>query len=104
HVPRQRGRAAVAAELGGGEAIGAKRSAEASMRLRHADPQQTLRMHVAKILDRERRVAIVLRGTRRQNAGAEAARFVAEGGFLITKPKRIGRENRRIALMRIERR
>ena len=42
HVPGQRGRAAVAAELGGGETIGAERGAEPAMLLRHADARAAL--------------------------------------------------------------
>src|SRR4051812_18579106 len=59
-------------------------------------------MHVAEILDREGRIVIMLRGAWRQHARAEATRLLDQGGFLITKAKRIGREDRRVTVVRIE--
>ena len=87
HVPGQRGRAAIAADLGGGEAIGAERRAGAAMLLRHADAEQAFGMHVAKILDREGRLAIVLGGARRQHACAEAARLGDQRGLFLAEPE-----------------
>ena len=102
HVPGERGRAAVAAELCGGEAIGAERGAEPALLLRHADAQQAFGVHVAEILDREGRVAVVLRGARRQHARAEAARLVDQRGFLVAEPEGFRAEDRRVAVVRVE--
>ncbi len=96
------GRAAVAAKLGGGETIGSERRAGAVVLLRHADRQQPLRMHVAEVLDREGRLAIVFGGAGRQHARAEAACLGDQRGFLVAEPKRIGRENRRVAVVDVD--
>ena len=102
HVPRERGRAAVAAKLGGGETVGAERCAEPAMFLRHADAQQPFGVHVAEILDREGRVAVVLRGAGREHARAEAARLVDQRGFFVAEPEGIRREDRRVAVVRVD--
>ena len=90
HVPGERGRAAVAAELGRGETVGAERGAEPAVFLRHADAQQPFGVHVVEILDREGRVAVVLRGAGREHARAEAARLVDQRGFFSPSRKASG--------------
>ena len=60
--------------------------------------EQAFGMHVAEILDREGRLAIVLGGARRQHARAEAARLVDQRGFLVAEPEGVGGEDRRVGL------
>ena len=98
HVPGQRGRAAVAAELGRGDAIGLEIRAAAPVGLRDADREQALAAHIAKVLDRKRRVAIMLRGARRQHAFAEPARLVDQIRLRIGQPERVGCEHRSIVI------
>ena len=59
-------------------------------------------MHVAEILDREGRLAVVLRGARRQHARAEAARLVDQRGLLVAETERVGRKDRRVAVVRVD--
>src|SRR5262245_3212999 len=72
------------------------------MLLRHADAQEPFRVHVAEVLDRERRVAIVLRGARRQYARAEGPRLADQRGLFVVEPEGVRRENRRVAVVSIE--
>src|SRR5208337_2698954 len=81
HVPGKCGGAAVAAELGRGETIGRKIGAQASFLPWDADGVQALAMHVAEVLDREARLAVVFRRARRQNAAAEGPRLVGKFGL-----------------------
>jgi hypothetical protein len=103
HVPRQRGRAAVAAELGRGEAVGAVRCAGPAMLFRHADAEQPLTMHVAEILDREGGVAIVLGSAGREHPRPEAARLGDQRGLFVGKAERVGREDRGVTVVRVDR-
>ena len=102
HVPGQRGRAAIAAELGGGETIGAEARARSALLARHADREKTFLMHVAKILDRERRIAVVLRGARREHPRAERSRLFDQVGVVGGELEAYGIEDRRVALLEIE--
>ena len=102
HVPGQRGRAAIAAELGGGQTIGAEARARAALLARHADGEQAFLVHVAKVLDRERRIAIVLRGARRQHAGSEPARLFDQVGLVVARRKARAIEDRRGGVMSVE--
>ena len=68
----------------------------------NADREQALGVHVAKILDRKRRVAIVLGGARRQHAAAEAARLGDQVGRRRVEPERIGRQHRGVEIMRVD--
>ena len=74
HVPGERGRAAIAADLGGGQRIGVVVGAEPAVLLRHADAEQADAMQVAIILGREARLAIVGRGATGEHALADLAR------------------------------
>jgi hypothetical protein len=51
--------AVVAAEFRGGEAIGGEVRALTAIRLRHADSEQALAVHVVEVLDGEARLAVV---------------------------------------------
>ncbi len=52
--------------------------------------EQALGMHVAEILDRKGRVAIVLRRARRQHAAAEPARLADQIGGIVGEPECVG--------------
>ena len=77
HVPGQRGGAAMAAEFGGGEAIGAEISAQAALLARDADTEPAFGVHVAVIVDGESGLAVPFGGARGEDAGAE---FAGAGG------------------------
>src|SRR5882724_2046137 len=72
------------------------------MLFRHADAEQPFGMHVAKILDRKRRLTIVLRGARGENAGAEAARSVDQRGLLVIETEGFGGEDRGVVHGRMD--
>ena len=74
HVPGQRGRAAIAADLGGRERIGLVVGAEAAVLLRNGDAEQAGAMQIPVVLGREFGVAIIGRGAAREHALAELAR------------------------------
>ena len=74
HVPGQRGRAAIAADLGGGQRVGLVVGAEAAMLLWDGDAEQAGAMQVPVILGREFRLAIVGRGAAGEHGLAELAR------------------------------
>ena len=101
HVPGQRGGAAIAAELGRGEAIGAVAGAEAAVSLGDADGEQALGMHVAEVLDRKGGVAIVLGSARRQHALAEPAGSFDQLGFVAVEAERGRVEYRRVGVVRV---
>ncbi len=103
HVPGECGGAAVAAELGRGETIGRKIGAQASFLPWDADGEQALAMHVAEVLDREARLAVVFRRARRQNAAAEGPRLVDEFGLERGEAECVGRKDRRIMHVACER-
>ena len=102
HVPGQRGRAAIAAELGGGEAIGAEACACAALLARHADREQTFLVHVAEVLDRERRVAVVLRRARREHPCAERLRLLDQIGIAVLEAKARAIEDRCCGVVSVE--
>jgi hypothetical protein len=102
HVPGERGRAAVAAELRRCEAIGEEIGAEASVGFRDADGEKPLAVHIAEILERERRVAVVLGRARCQDPPSEAACLADQVGREIRKPERIGSEDRSVEVVRVE--
>jgi hypothetical protein len=71
HVEGERGGAVVAPHLRGDEAIGAEVGAQPAMARRHAELEQARLAHVGVVLEREGRVAIVLRRARRELLGPE---------------------------------
>jgi hypothetical protein len=78
--------------------------AGATVGLRDADGEQVLAAHIAEILDRKRRVAIVLCGARREHALPEPPRLADQVGLDIGQAERVGREHRGINVVRIDRR
>ena len=67
----------MAAEFGGGEALGAEISAQAAFRAWDADAEPALGVHVAVILDGESGLAVPFLRARGEDAGAE---FAGAGG------------------------
>jgi hypothetical protein len=102
HVPGQRRGPAVAAELGGGEAVGPEAGTPASFGFGDADREQALPVHVAEVLDRKCRIAIVPGRTRRQHTRAEPARPVDQLGLAVGKAERCGIEDRRMDVEPVE--
>ena len=89
HVPGQRGRAAIAADLGGGQRVGLVVGAEAAVLLRNGDAEQAGAVQVAVILGREGRVAVVGRGAAGEHALAELARARDDRGLLVVQAERL---------------
>ena len=77
HVPGQRGRAAIAADLGGGQGIGLVVGAEAAMLPGNGDAEQAGAMQIPVILGREFRVAIVGRRAACEHGSGRARARVA---------------------------
>ena len=71
HVPGERGRAAIAADLGGHRAVGAEACAQPAVGLRHAEGEQARFAQVAVVLGREAGVAVVGGGARGEARAAE---------------------------------
>jgi hypothetical protein len=61
HIPGQRGRAAIAADLGGGQSISLVAGAETAVLLRNGDAEQSRAMQIQIILAREFGFTIVRR-------------------------------------------
>src|SRR5262249_26702712 len=102
HVPGQRGRAAIAAELGGGEAVCLEIGPEAALLLRHADGKEAFRVHVAKILERKARLAVVLGGPRLQHAAPEPPRLFDQRGLKIVEAERGRGKDWRLDVVRVD--
>ena len=80
-----------------------KVGAQAAVRLRDADGEQALGVHVAKILEREARLAVVFLGAWREHTPAEAPRLVDEVGLQRRQAKCVGGKNRCVTLMACQR-
>ena len=102
HVPGQRGRAAIAADLGGGDRVGLVVRAEAAVLFRDRDAEQAALVQIAVILGREFGVAIVGRGAAGEHALPEFARGRDDRGLLVVQTKRCGIEHRRIERLAVE--
>jgi hypothetical protein len=96
HVPGQRGRAAIAADLGGGERVSLVVGAEATVLLRYRDAEQARAMQIPVILGRECHVAIVRGGAAREHSLAEFPRARDDRGLLVAQAECAGIEDRRI--------
>ena len=94
HVPGQRGRAAIAADLGGRDRIGLVVGAEAAVLFGNRDAEQAGAMQIPVILGREFGVAIIGRGAAGEHALAEFARGRDDRGLLVVQPERCGIEDR----------
>ncbi len=66
--------------------------------------EQAFRMHVAEILDRESGLAIVFLRARRQHAATECPRPSDQLGLGIAQAERLGRKDRGVAVVQVERR
>ena len=96
HVPGQRGGAAVAADLGGGQRIGLVVGAEPAVLFGDGDAEQAGVVQVAVILGREFRFAVIGRGAAREHRLAELARARDDSGLLVVEAERAGIEDRRV--------
>ncbi len=96
HVPGQRGGAAIAADLGGGQRIGLVVRAEAAVFLGDGDAEQAGMVQVAVILGREFRFAIIGRGAAGEHRLAELARARDDRGLFVVETERVGIEDRRV--------
>ena len=72
HVPGQRGGAAIAADLGGGQRIGLVVGAEPAVLFGDGDAEQAGAVQVAVILGREFRFAVIGRGAAGEHAPGRA--------------------------------
>ena len=104
HVPGQRGGAAIAADLGGGQRVGLVVGAEAAMLFGNGDAEQAGAMQIPVILGREFRVAIVGRRAACEHGLAELARGRDDPGLFVVQPERVGIEDRRIQSDLVDRR
>src|SRR6266446_8132277 len=98
HVPGQRGRAAIAADLGGGYRISLVVGAEAAMLLRNSDAEQAGAMQIPVILGGECRVTIVSPCAAREHGLAKLARRRDDGGLFVVQPERLRIEDRLIQI------
>src|SRR5450756_165419 len=96
HVPGQRGRAAIAADLGRRQCIGLIIGAETAVLFGNGDAEQAGAMQIPVILGREFRVAVIGRGAAGEHALAKLARFGDDASLLVVEPERGGIEDRRV--------
>ena len=85
HVPGQRGRAAIAADLGGRQRVGLVVGAETAMLFRDRDSEQAGAMQIPVVLGREFRVAIVGRGAAGKHGLAQLACPRDDRGLLVAQ-------------------
>src|SRR5450631_1923764 len=98
HVPGQRGGAAIAPDLGGGQGIGLIIGAEAAMLFRNGDGEQAGAMQIPVILDREFRVAVVGRGAVREHRLAEFASARDDASLFVIEPECLRVEDRSVQI------
>jgi len=96
HVPGQRGRAAIAADLGSRECVGLVVGAEAAMFLRDRDAEQAGAMQIPVVLDRKFRVAIIGGGAPCEYRLAQFAGTRDDRRLLVMEAKSAGIEDRRV--------
>ena len=94
HVPGQRGRAAIASDLGGRDRIGLIVSAEAAVFLWDRNSKQSGAMQIAVVFGREFGFAIVGRGAAGDYALSKLARARDNGGLRVVQAERRGIEDR----------
>ena len=104
HVPGQRGGAAIAADLGGGQRVGLVVCAETAVLFRDSDAEQPRAVQVPVVFGREFRIAIVGRGAACKHALAELARPRDDFGLFAVKAERRRIEDRRIQNDPVDRR
>src|SRR5450432_1909830 len=96
HVPGQRGRAAIAADLGGCECVGLVAGAEAAMLLGDGDAEQASAVQIPIVLDREFCVAIIGGGTTCEYGLAEFAGARDDLRLLVIEAESPWIEDRRV--------
>ena len=102
HVEGKRRRAAETAEFRRRETISAIARAAPAVLLGNADAEQALAVHVAEVLERKARLAVVLRGAWRQHPRAEPPRLRDQLRLGVAKQERLRREHRGASVMSIE--
>ena len=90
HVPGQRGGAAIAADLGGGDGVGLVVGAKAAMLFGDGDAEQAGAVQILVVLAREPRFAIVGRGTAGEYGLAEFARGHDDRGLFVVRRNACG--------------
>src|SRR5664280_698640 len=103
HVPAQRRRAAITADLGGRQGIGLVVRAEAAVLPGNGDAEQARAMQIAVVLGREFCLAIVRRRAAREHALAKLACARDDSGLFVAQAKRGGIEDRRIQIDLVDR-
>ena len=93
HVERERRRGAPAGQLAQAVRVGDGVRADAPVRLRHGERQQAFAMQVGVVLERERRLGIVLRRTGREARARERGHAVDQLRLLVVE----GRERKHAA-------
>ena len=96
HVPGQRGRAAIAADLGGRQRVGLVVGAKAAMLPGNGDAEQAGAMQIPVIFDREFCFAVVGGRAAREHGLAKFAGGRDDRGLFVAQPERRGIEDRRI--------
>ena len=104
HVPGQRGRAAIAADLGGRQRVGLVVGAEAAVLFGNGDAEQARAVQIAVVLGREFGFAIIGRGAAGEHGLAECARGRDDRGLFVVQAERAGIEDRRIEIDGVDRR
>src|SRR6266404_1712298 len=102
HVPGQRGRAAIAADLSSRYGVGLIIGSKPAVLPGDCDAEQACAMQIPVILGREFRVAIVGRGAAGEHRLAQFARGRDDRGLFIVQPERFGIEDRRIRIDLVE--
>jgi hypothetical protein len=96
HIPGQRRRAAIAADLGGGERVGLIVGAETAVLFGNRNAEQAGAMQILVVLGREFGVTVVSPGAAGERALAELARRGDDRGLFIGEPEGVGIEDRRV--------
>src|SRR5260370_39628239 len=98
HVPGQRGRAAIAADLSSRYGVGLIIGSEPAVLPGDSDAEQACAMQIPVILGLEFRVAIVGRGAAGEPGLAQLARGRDDRGLFVAQPARAGIEDWRIPI------
>lgn len=94
HVPGERRRAAVAADLGSRERVGLVVGAKAAMLLRNRNAEQPRAMQIRIIVDRKSRVTVISGGAAREHGLSELARACDDPGLLVRQAESCGIKDR----------
>src|SRR5664279_2497153 len=98
HVPGQRGRAAIAADLCGCQRVGLVTGSKPTVLFRYRNAEQARAVQITVVLDRECRIAIERCGSASEGRLAKFTRGCDDRSLFIAEAEGMGVEDRRVDL------